>query len=77
MKPKKTSKPNWGTQDDAVVSGPILTVPETARFLRISESLLWKMLRQDEIKPLRLGNRVLFSRTYLEKFCGVDCEVAQ
>ena len=77
MKEKKVSKPNRAAQTNDVVSGPILTVPETARFLRISESLLWKMLRQDEIKPLRLGNRVLFSRTYLEKFCGVDCEVAQ
>jgi excisionase family DNA binding protein len=75
MKPKK-AKPNQTAPND-VVSGPILTVPETAGFLRISESLLWKMIRQDEIKPLRLGDRVLFSRAYLEKFCGIDCEVAQ
>lgn len=77
MKEKKVSKPNRAAQTNDVVSGPILTVPETARFLRISESLLWKMLRQDEIKPLRLGNRVLFSRSYLQKFCGIDCELAQ
>jgi excisionase family DNA binding protein len=51
------------------VNSPILTVPETAKFLRVSESLLWKMLRANQITALRLGKRVLFSRTYLEKFC--------
>ena len=71
MKQKKVNKVNRFAQADGVVSGPILTVPETARFLRISESLLWKMLREKQITALRLGNRVLFNRSYLEKFCEV------
>jgi excisionase family DNA binding protein len=71
MKAKKTSKLNRSVQADAVVSGPILNVPETAHFLRISESLLWKMIRENQITALRLGKRVLFNRSYLEKFCEV------
>ena len=52
------------------VESPILDVKETAKFLRISESLLWKLLRKKKLTPIRLGDRVLFSRTYLERFCG-------
>jgi len=69
MKSQQVNKSNRATQDDAVVSGPILDVPETAQFLRISQSLLWKMLRENQITALRLGKRVLFSRSYLERFC--------
>jgi excisionase family DNA binding protein len=47
----------------------ILTVPETAAYLRVSESLIWAMLRRKELNALRLGNRVFFSRSYLDKFC--------
>ena len=57
-----------GTRAQTVES-PLLTVKETAKFLRISESLLWQMLRKKKLTPIRLGDRVLFSRTYLQRFC--------
>lgn len=48
---------------------PLLNVPETAKFLRVSESLIWVMLRRGELTPRRMGDRVFFSRGYLERFC--------
>lgn len=48
---------------------PLLNVKETAKFLRVSESLIWVMLRRGEITARRFGDRVFFSRTYLERFC--------
>ena len=56
-------------QCDGEDHASILTVPETAAYLRVSESLIWAMLRRKELNALRLGNRVFFSRSYLDKFC--------
>jgi excisionase family DNA binding protein len=47
----------------------LLNVKETAQFLRISQSLLWKEIKAGNLKPVRIGDRVLFSRSYLERFC--------
>jgi predicted DNA-binding transcriptional regulator AlpA len=48
---------------------PILSVKETARFLGVSESLIWKEIRVGNLKPRRIGDRVFFSRVYLQRFC--------
>jgi excisionase family DNA binding protein len=58
-----------GIHAQTTVESPLLTVKETAKYLRISETLLWQMLRKKKLTPLRLGDRVLFSRTYLQRFC--------
>ena len=53
------------------VNSPLLTAREAARFLRISDCLLWKLVREKKLKPLRgLGGRVMFNRAYLEKLCA-------
>lgn len=46
---------------------PVLTVREAADYLRISESLVWKQLREKKWKALRIGDRVLFSKAYLDR----------
>ena len=46
----------------------VLNVRESAEFLRISEWLLWKLIREKKIVPTRIGDRVLFARTYLQRF---------
>jgi excisionase family DNA binding protein len=66
---KRRKSAMQATQQSENSNSPILNVPETARFMRVSESLVWKMVRSGELKPLRLGDRVLFHRNYLEKFC--------
>jgi predicted DNA-binding transcriptional regulator AlpA len=53
---------------------PILNVKETARFLGISESLIWQEIRRGNLKPRRIGDRVFFSRTYLQDFCEAEGE---
>ena len=64
-----TNKTKKAKTNEAPAGSPLLTVPETAKFLRVSESLVWHMLRRGEITPRRLGDRVFFSRVYLERFC--------
>jgi excisionase family DNA binding protein len=48
---------------------PVLTVKETAAYLGISESLVWVEIRRGKLKPVRIGDRVLFSRAYLGRLC--------
>jgi len=48
---------------------PILNVKETSRFLGVSESLIWKEIKLGKLKPVRIGDRVFFSRVYLQRLC--------
>lgn len=48
---------------------PVLTVRETAAYLGISESLIWTQIKAGNLKPVRIGDRVLFSRSYLKHLC--------
>jgi predicted DNA-binding transcriptional regulator AlpA len=48
---------------------PVLNIKETAAFLGVSESLIWVEIRRGSLKPLRIGDRVMFSRNYLNRLC--------
>jgi len=50
----------------------VLTVPETAAMLRISTWTVWTQIKKGNLKPLRLGDRVLFSRVYLERLLAQE-----
>ena len=50
----------------AIPNSPVLNVPESAALLRVSETLIWKEIKRGNLKPFRLGDRVLFNRAYLE-----------
>jgi excisionase family DNA binding protein len=45
----------------------VLNVPEAAKFLGVSQSLIWSEIKKGTLRPLRLGDRILFSRIYLER----------
>jgi excisionase family DNA binding protein len=49
-----------------VPDSPVLTVPETAAFLRVSKSLVWELAMRGELRAIRIGDRVLFSRAYIQ-----------
>ena len=57
------------TTERLSIERPILNVKETSRFLGVSESLIWKEIKAGKLKPLRIGDRVLFSRVYLQRLC--------
>ena len=57
------------TTERLSIERPILNVRETSRFLGVSESLIWKEIKAGNLKPLRIGDRVLFSRVYLQRLC--------
>lgn len=46
----------------------ILDIQETASYLRISVSTLYRWVHQKKIKHAKIGSRVLFSNDYLEGF---------
>jgi excisionase family DNA binding protein len=57
------------TDKEGSIQRPVLTVKETAAYLGISESLIWKQIKEGSLKPTRIGDRVLFSRNYLNRLC--------
>jgi predicted DNA-binding transcriptional regulator AlpA len=70
MAKKKTREKSMSaTAKDDASEKPILDVPQTAIFLGVSQSLIWSEIKKGTLKPLRLGDRVLFSRVYLERLC--------
>ena len=60
------------TEKEGSIQRPVLTVKETAAYLGISESLIWKQIKEGNLKPTRIGDRVLFSRVYLHRLCEGD-----
>jgi excisionase family DNA binding protein len=65
-----STKNEVATSSPAEVSG-LLTVPETAKYLRISISTVraWVLAKPEpKIPYIKLGSRVLFRRAELEAF---------
>jgi excisionase family DNA binding protein len=46
--------------------GPILTVEEAARYLRISRGLAFAAVRDGSIPSIRIGRRILIPRSQLD-----------
>lgn len=46
----------------------LLNVQDTARYLHISVSTLYRWVHRKEIQYIKLGSRVLFSEEILEEF---------
>ena len=46
----------------------LITAPEAARTLSISERLLWSLTQQGKIRAIRLGRAVRYSVSALEEF---------
>jgi excisionase family DNA binding protein len=46
--------------------GPVLTVEEAARYLRISRGLAFAAVRDGSLPSIRIGRRILIPRSRLE-----------
>lgn len=46
----------------------LLNIKESAIYLRISTSTLYRWVHQKKIKHAKIGSRVLFSQEYLDEF---------
>jgi excisionase family DNA binding protein len=69
MKKRRTKEKRMRTNGNVSMNErAVLNVAETADFLRVSESSIWKLIRQGKITPTRIGDRVLFARTYLARY---------
>jgi len=53
---------------DEVNDHTIMTVPEAAEFLRISESTIRDLVAQQRVPFFRIGSRILFYRIRLEEW---------
>jgi excisionase family DNA binding protein len=54
------------TVTGAGVVGPVLTVEEAARYLRISRGLAFAAVRDGSIPSIRIGRRILVPRSRLD-----------
>ena len=52
----------------------VLDVTEVAEMLRISKSMVYKLVRQGDIPFFRVGNRVLFSAERIENLINGEGE---
>lgn len=50
------------------MNSPLLNVPETASYLHISVSTLYRWVHQKKIQYTKLGSRVVFSKESLNEF---------
>lgn len=46
----------------------LLDIPETARYLCISKSTLYRWVHQKKIKHIKIGSRVIFMQSDIEEF---------
>ena len=46
----------------------LLTTRDAAKFLGISERLLWTLTKEGRIKATRINRRVLYTREFLQRF---------
>ena len=46
----------------------LLDISETARYLRISKSTLYRWVHQKKIKYIKIGSRVIFSQSDIDEF---------
>lgn len=50
------------------MNNALLNIQETASYLRISTSTLYRWVHQKKIKFVKIGSRVLFAQETLEEF---------
>lgn len=50
------------------MNNALLNIQETASYLRISVSTLYRWIHEKKIEHIKLGSRVLFSKEYLDEF---------
>jgi excisionase family DNA binding protein len=57
------------TNSEVSVQRNVLTVNEAAEYLRVSPGLIWKQIKEGKLRPVRIGDRVLFAKNYLDRLC--------
>lgn len=53
---------------DEDTESPLLTVEEAARYLRISRPMMYRLLQQKRIRPVKIGTRTLLDKKDLDRF---------
>ena len=56
----------------AKMNNTLLNIQETARYLHISISTLYRWVHRKEIKYIKIGSRVLFSQADLAEFIRIN-----
>lgn len=50
----------------------LLTIQDTASYLHVSISTLYRWVHYKKIEHIKIGSRVLFTREYLEEFIKLN-----
>lgn len=45
-----------------------MTVTEAAQYLRLSKQQVYKLVRAEKVPSIRLGDKILFRKTSLDKY---------
>ena len=60
--------PEIGCPNKIIDMNKFYTVDECAELFRISKSKLWKMIRGNEIKIMRVGHRIIITQSAIEEY---------
>lgn len=50
------------------MSNELMTVTEAAQYLRLSKQQVYKLVRAEKVPSIRLGDKILFRKTSLDKY---------
>jgi len=50
------------------LSNELMTVTEAAQYLRLSKQQVYKLVRAEKVPSIRLGDKILFRKTSLDKY---------
>jgi excisionase family DNA binding protein len=53
-----------------------LTLPEAAAYLRVAASTLWDLKNRGKVRCARIGKRLIFQRTELDRVLSVSAAAA-
>jgi excisionase family DNA binding protein len=55
---------------------PLMNTAEAAEYLRVSVRLVQKLVQTRKLRPARIGRRLIFQRSELDRFVALQCALA-
>lgn len=62
------ARPHDEEEDDGLVSAPLLTVGEAARYLGVGRKVLYQLIERGEIRTVKLKGATLIEKASLDDF---------
>jgi excisionase family DNA binding protein len=58
----------YSAEEEGYVAAPLLTVPETAKYLGVGRKMVYQLIERGEITAVRVGGSTRIERKSLDEF---------